>query len=149
LLTLDQQAVLEYGLGDPDDFTDRIDVQGDLTLDGVLNITDIGGLSQDATYVLMTYTGELTDNGLQLGDVPVGFSFRIDTSVTGEVLLTPACPGDLTGDDVVGGADLGVLLLAWSPTAGSAVGSPADLNGDGRVDGADLGTLLLDWGPCQ
>ncbi|HMN95860.1 MAG TPA: dockerin type I repeat-containing protein [Phycisphaerales bacterium] len=55
--------------------------------------------------------------------------------------LPPACPGDLNGDGVVDGADLGALLGGW----GTAIG---DLNGDGVVTGADLGILLGGWGPC-
>jgi len=47
--------------------------------------------------------------------------------------------GDLNGDGVVDGADLGILLENWG---GSGVG---DLNGDGVVDGADLGILLENW----
>jgi len=50
--------------------------------------------------------------------------------------------GDLNGDGVVDGADLGVLLGSWGPCAGC----PADLNGDGVVDGSDLGLLLSNWG---
>lgn len=49
-------------------------------------------------------------------------------------------PGDLNGDAVVDGADLGLLLAAWdTPDAA------ADLNADGVVDGADLGLLLSFW----
>jgi len=58
------------------------------------------------------------------------------------------CVGDLTGDGFVDGADLGQLLLAWSPADNSAPGSPGDLNGDNKVDGEDLGLMLLAWGPC-
>jgi len=55
----------------------------------------------------------------------------------------PACPADFTGDGVVDGGDLGLLLLQWLQT------TPAyDLNGDGVVDGGDIGMLLLQWGPC-
>jgi len=54
------------------------------------------------------------------------------------------CPADLTGDGIVGGADLGQLLNAW----GSCPGCPADLTGDGIVNGADLGALLNAWGAC-
>jgi hypothetical protein len=50
-------------------------------------------------------------------------------------------PGDLNGDAIVDGADLGTLLGGW----GSCVGCEADMNGDGTVDGADLGTLLGAW----
>jgi hypothetical protein len=53
------------------------------------------------------------------------------------------CPGDRTGDQVVDGADLGILLSRW------LTDDPvADLNADGVVDGADLGLLLANWGPC-
>ncbi len=62
-------------------------------------------------------------------------------------LLTVACAepggivGDLNGDGVVDGADLGILLQSW----GVCPGCPADLNDDGVVDGADLGILLQAW----
>jgi hypothetical protein len=52
------------------------------------------------------------------------------------------CPADLNGDGVVDGADLGLLLAAWS-TDGAG-----DLNDDDTVDGADLGLLLAAWGDC-
>ncbi len=50
--------------------------------------------------------------------------------------------GDLNGDGLVNGADLGLLLAAW----GSA-DPDADLNGDGIVNGSDLGLLLAAWAP--
>ncbi|MEY2713031.1 MAG: hypothetical protein RL461_456 [Planctomycetota bacterium] len=53
------------------------------------------------------------------------------------------CPGDITGNGVVDGADLGALLTTWGVPQGQG-----DLNGDGTVDGADLGLLLTKWGPC-
>jgi hypothetical protein len=57
----------------------------------------------------------------------------------------PECPpplvGDLDGDGVVNGADLGIMLTSW----GSA--GAGDLNGDGIVDGADLGIILTSWTP--
>ena len=49
--------------------------------------------------------------------------------------------GDLDGDGVVNGADLGIMLADWEGGASS----PADLNDDGRVDGLDLGVLLANW----
>jgi len=54
------------------------------------------------------------------------------------------CPEDLNGDDVVDGADLGLLLGSW----GEMGQVPGDLDGSGTVDGADLGLLLGAWGPC-
>lgn len=52
------------------------------------------------------------------------------------------CTGDLNGDGVVDGGDLGILLASWNQAG------PADFNNDWAVDGADLGVLLGAWGPC-
>jgi hypothetical protein len=62
-------------------------------------------------------------------------------SVIGE-LPAPTCPADLTGDGVVDGADLGLVLTAWG---NSPLG---DLTGDGITNGADLGLMLTAFGPC-
>ena len=48
--------------------------------------------------------------------------------------------GDLDGDGVVNGSDLGILLAAWDTDS-----DVADLNGDGIVNGQDLGLMLADW----
>ena len=64
-----------------------------------------------------------------------------DLSITGITCVNP-CQGDLDGNSVVNGADLGMLLSQWG-TAGNG-----DLDGDGAVTGADLGTLLARWGAC-
>jgi len=63
-----------------------------------------------------------------------------------ELFGAPTCMGDLNGNGLVDGADLGTMLGSWGPCAGSCV---ADLNGDGEVGGGDLGSLLANWGPCQ
>ena len=56
------------------------------------------------------------------------------------------CPGDLSADGVVNGADASVLLKFWG-TDGS--GYPGvDLDGDGIVGAADLTVLLNSWGAC-
>lgn len=56
------------------------------------------------------------------------------------------CLGDVTGDGMVNGADLGLLLSAWG--TGGTQQSGTDCNLDGIVDGADLGIVLTAWGPC-
>ena len=61
---------------------------------------------------------------------------------------TCECIGDVQVDRVVNGADLGLLLAYWGPTAHTAASEACDLNGDGRVDGSDLGMLLANWGAC-
>ena len=52
-------------------------------------------------------------------------------------------PGDLSGDGVVDGTDLGLLLGAWGP---AKPGATEDLDQSGAVDGTDLGLLLGLWG---
>ncbi|HMN96328.1 MAG TPA: phosphatase PAP2 family protein [Phycisphaerales bacterium] len=49
--------------------------------------------------------------------------------------------GDLDGNGLVDGADLGLLLGAWG-----SKDPAADLDRDGTVTGADLGILLGNWG---
>ncbi|MFO0829562.1 MAG: hypothetical protein U0572_15595 [Phycisphaerales bacterium] len=52
--------------------------------------------------------------------------------------------GDLDGDGVRNGVDLGILLAAWGPCPNACC--PADLDGDGLVTSLDLGLLLgLPW----
>jgi hypothetical protein len=60
--------------------------------------------------------------------------------MTGTIIVRPpAIPGDLDGNGVVNGADLGILLGAWNQAG------PTDLSGDGTTNGADLGILLGNW----
>jgi len=56
--------------------------------------------------------------------------------------LANPCPADLSGDQVVGPADLGILLGQWG------VGGSGDLDGNGIVGSSDLGILLGAWGAC-
>jgi hypothetical protein len=55
------------------------------------------------------------------------------------------CTGDLTGDGMVDGADIGQLLSSWGYCGATC---PHDINRDGKVNGADLGLLLSGWGAC-
>lgn len=49
--------------------------------------------------------------------------------------------GDLDGDDVIGAADIAILLGSWGPTTDAA-----DLDRNGFVDATDLSILLGNWG---
>ena len=64
-----------------------------------------------------------------------------DFSISTVVCVNP-CLGDLDGNGVVNGADLGTLLAGWGNPGNS------DLDGNGDTNGADLGTLLAAWGVC-
>ena len=68
------------------------------------------------------------------------------TITVNEFAFTPEeilCPGDLNGDHVVDGADIGLLLGQWGSDG------TADFNSSGEVDGADLGVMLGSWGLCS
>ncbi|HMN96824.1 MAG TPA: hypothetical protein PKC43_07255 [Phycisphaerales bacterium] len=71
-----------------------------------------------------------------------GFS---DATITGSPGFFSDVPcsvfGDLNGDGLVNGADLGLLLGSFGSSSPTA-----DLNCDGIVNGADLGLMLGVWG---
>lgn len=58
-----------------------------------------------------------------------------------------ACLADLSGDGLVTGIDLALLLGQWGacPTAGAPGTCSADLDGNGLVNGIDLAILLGAW----
>jgi len=67
---------------------------------------------------------------------------NLPDNTTQLIRLTPVVFGDLDGDTIVNGSDLGELLGYWGPCPAPC---PADFNGDGVVNGNDLGTLLGAW----
>lgn len=70
----DTQLVFDFGAGGDHDL---LSVSGDLILDGVLNVNDLG-LDTLGTYNIATYTGTLTDNGLSFGTMPAGWSYSLN-----------------------------------------------------------------------
>jgi PKD repeat protein len=88
-LVVNSDAVLRYELGTNSDLTV---VSGNLGLDGTLDITDAGGLT-NGTYLLFTYGGTLSTNGsptiLALGAAPNSsfFGYGVDISSPGVVNL--------------------------------------------------------------
>jgi hypothetical protein len=57
------------------------------------------------------------------------------------------CPGDITGNGVVDGVDLSLVLATWL-TDGDQGKVNSDRNGDGIVNGLDLAIVLAGWGAC-
>lgn len=99
-LSLGSGSILSYGLNGTNTaagggVNDLSAVTGNLSLDGTLNVSEIGvGSFQSATlgntWRLFTYTGTLTNNGLSLGTTPTmsaGLSLAVDTSTSNEVNL--------------------------------------------------------------
>ncbi|KZK98038.1 Extracellular serine protease precursor [Pseudovibrio sp. Ad14] len=89
-LSLTAASVLDFELGSPSGTagvdSDLIAVGGDLTLDGLLNITDAGGFDA-GVYNLITYGGSLTDNDIEIGLAPTEFNYDIQTATAGQVNL--------------------------------------------------------------
>lgn len=133
-LALSPESILSFQLGQPDqapgvgnDFirVSTPDGSGELVLDGVLNIRDVGGFGA-GLYRLIDYKGALTDNGLELGSVPENFAatgLTIQTSIAGQVNLAVAAPADRftfwdgagpANDDLIGGG-----TGAWSAANGN------------------------------
>jgi fibronectin-binding autotransporter adhesin len=88
-------AVLDWDLAAPNTLDgDRIDIDGNLTLDGTLDVTALAGFGTPVLgdrWRLINYTGDLTDNGLALGTLPAldpGLYYSIDTSFANQVDLT-------------------------------------------------------------
>ncbi|WP_158257950.1 autotransporter outer membrane beta-barrel domain-containing protein [Sphingopyxis lindanitolerans] len=101
-LALGAASRLGFQLGAPTGASgvdsDLINVAGNLTLDGTLEVTDVGGFGE-GVYRLINYGGTLTDNGLDIGTVPGGFSatdLAVQTSVASQVNLIVAAPAPTT-----------------------------------------------------
>lgn len=92
-------------------------------------------------------------------DFPAGTTVAqmqlIDANALGQILVNTFNPtrtfmlefmedGDVNGDKLVDGADLGQLLGAWGAVPQGTRGA-CDFDGNGIVDGADLGVVLGAW----
>ena len=84
-LTLSSGSSVNVALGGPSS-TALFNVIGNLTLDGTLNVTDLGGFGQ-GIYRLFDYGGALTDNGLTIGTLPGSTVGEVQTSIAKQVNL--------------------------------------------------------------
>ena len=100
-------------------------------------VTSAGSAPNDGFFDQVNYRGGFSSTSSWLCGWTASQAFGYTTSG-----CSVPCLGDLNGDRVVGGADLGGLLGNWG---GSGTG---DLNGDGIVTGSDLGAMLGAWGAC-
>ena len=116
---------------------------------GVLRIvgTDITGNST------LVGAGGVSVDGPQSGCVLAGGTTvcaNLPRNIEGAFLIEGAatvcgCLADVTGDGVVNGGDLGIVLSSWG--GGDAFGT-GDVNHDGVIDGSDLTIVLSSWGSC-
>jgi fibronectin-binding autotransporter adhesin len=85
-LMLSPTSQLDYELGQVNvpggALNDLTSVGGNLTLDGTLNVSvSAGGSFGPGVYRLINYTGALTNNGLDFGTLPTGFTPNVDLLV--------------------------------------------------------------------
>ncbi len=95
-LELASGSTLDFALGAPDAASTVVKVEGNLVLDGTLNVTDVGGFST-GVYRLFSYGGALTDNGLALGAVPGSVALgdlALQTAIARQINLVVQRAGD-------------------------------------------------------
>ncbi|SDN71762.1 autotransporter domain-containing protein, partial [Ensifer sp. YR511] len=97
-LTLASGSSLNFELGSPLGVagvdSDLINVGGNLTFDGTLNVSDADGFGA-GLYRLVNYGGSLTDNGLDIGAGPSGFNntnLTVQTATANQVNLLVDAP---------------------------------------------------------
>lgn len=123
-LSLGSGSILNYELNGTDmtvgsGVNDLSSVTGDLTLDGTINVAEIGSnsfLSADVgdTWRLFSYTGTLTDNTLSLGTMPAlssGLSFSVDTTTANQVNLVVVPEPATAAISMIGIAGLGLATV--------------------------------------
>jgi hypothetical protein len=121
---------------------------GDPNLGQVLEIRLARGTFAQANFDRMRldkFDIDCNDNGIVDSiDIKDGFLGDADGDgiADGCEDIDAGTPADFDDDGVIGGSDLGTLLLGWGKPATEC---PTDLNGDNVTDGADLGLLLLAW----
>ncbi|MEL7690744.1 autotransporter-associated beta strand repeat-containing protein [Citromicrobium bathyomarinum] len=113
---------------------DLVNVGGDLTLDGTLNVrTSAGGTFGAGVYRVFNYGGTLTDNGLDLGTAPNDSVF-VQTSVANQVNLINTAGANLGFWDGAGGED-NDAVDGGSGSWMSGAGNRNWTNADGTYNG--------------
>jgi fibronectin-binding autotransporter adhesin len=121
-LVLNGATTLAYELGTN---SDRTVVNGNLTLDGTVNVANAGGLAA-GDFILISYTGSLVDNGLNVGTLPGGFSGVVSNDLVNKRVVLA----------VSGGGD---PFATWQNQYFGCTGCPqaaggADPDGDGMIN---------------
>ncbi|MBB2972181.1 autotransporter outer membrane beta-barrel domain-containing protein [Mesorhizobium sp. RMAD-H1] len=117
-LSLGQSATIDYSYGQTAGGVPAnvlaVNVGGDLTLDGTINVSNSSGAAFPipGLYRLINYAGTLTDNGAALGTLPEG-DFFLQTSVDHQVNLV---------------SYVGASANFWDGSGG---------RNDGRIEGGD------------
>ncbi|RJT26257.1 autotransporter-associated beta strand repeat-containing protein [Buttiauxella izardii] len=123
-LTLNQDSQVDFQFGRPfvvgGTLNDLININGDLNLDGKLNIAQTPGGSFDVgVYRVFNYTGALSDNILDIGAAPAAADdLYVQTSIAGQVNLVNRT---------------GAVMRFWDGTGGNG----GELKNNGVINGGD------------
>lgn len=133
-LTLNASATLRYQLGQAGTaggtLNDLAVVNGALTLNGTLNVTQsAGGSFLQGVYRLFDYTGILTDNVLDVGTLPAGFTGVVQTSIANQVNLIASGAPPSSGGGTTTPPPPPPEFTFWDGDGGAA--------GDGAISGGD------------
>ncbi|WP_088157986.1 autotransporter-associated beta strand repeat-containing protein [Achromobacter xylosoxidans] len=131
-LALDANSIVNASLGAPalGGGAALVNVAGDLTLGGTLNISDAGGFGT-GVYRLMNYGGSLTDNGMRFGNLPGNVQsadLTLQTAVDKQINLLVAAPN--------------VAVQFWDGT--QTTGNGVIEGGSGTWDGANANWTGVD-----
>ncbi len=145
-LVLNPQSILNYQLGVANTAgggsNDFIVVNGDLVLDGLLNVSYTGPLFSihfsnggfnPGTYRLMDYSGTLTNNGLTINSIPDGVNpgnLLLDVGTVGQVNLIYA----LTNGTVI---NANGAVVATNFVAGQQYWDGSNYDANGIINGGD------------
>ncbi len=88
-----------------------------------------------------------SDGIVDYGQILSGELIDANSNGIPDICEIDSCPGDISGNGVVDGVDLTLLLGVWG-TDGIGGEFDADITNDGIVGGADLTVLFSGWGPC-
>jgi hypothetical protein len=83
---LNPSTILDYQFGAPGGPADLVNITGNLTLAGTLDVTNLGGFT-NGTYTVFTYTGTLVNNTLNVGTLPGSLSGTISNDTVNKLVL--------------------------------------------------------------
>lgn len=132
-LSLEDGAVVDVALGSSGNSA-LFAIEGNLVLDGILNINDQGGFGA-GVYRIMDYAGSLTDNGLEIGSTPGGVDradLSIQTALANQVNLISAAGLTLSFWDGPNGMNNGAIdggTGVWDANNSNWTSSSGDING--------------------
>lgn len=100
-LVLNNGSILDFELGTSDTVggdNDLIVVNGNLTLDGILNVTARPTFG-NGEYTLIQYGNLAADNGLVTGTTPAGYIYTLDSGTGTNSAVTLAVSGGVAGNN--------------------------------------------------